>query len=132
PAACTLFPSRPAGVLMREAGHGGRVDATNVSERPRAAVITPISIDQTEHLGPTLADIAGEKAGSLKPGVPTIVAHQEPAALAVIERAAATLRSKVLVCGERWTAHEERSRLIYTDESSPLDLPRPRLFGRHQ
>jgi dihydrofolate synthase/folylpolyglutamate synthase len=131
-AALLIFAGRPADFLLLETGLGGRLDATNVVARPIATVITPISIDHTEHLGPTLADIAGEKAGILKQGVPTIVAQQEPAALAVIERAAAKLASKLSVSGEQWTAHEEQSRLIYSDESSLLDLPRPRLFGRHQ
>jgi dihydrofolate synthase / folylpolyglutamate synthase len=131
-AAFSIFADRPADFLLLETGLGGRLDATNVVDQPIAAVITPISIDHTEHLGPTLTDIAGEKAGILKQGVPTIVAHQEPAALAVIERAAAKLASKLSVSGEQWTAHEEQSRLIYADQSSLLDLPRPRLFGRHQ
>jgi dihydrofolate synthase/folylpolyglutamate synthase len=130
--AFSIFASRPADFLLLETGLGGRLDATNVVERPLATVITPISIDHTEHLGPTLADIAGEKAGILKQGVPAIVAHQEPAALSVIERAAAKLGSELSVSGEQWTAHEEQSRLIYADQSSLLDLPRPRLFGRHQ
>jgi dihydrofolate synthase / folylpolyglutamate synthase len=131
-AAFSIFATHPADFLLLETGLGGRLDATNVIERPIATVITSISIDHTEYLGPTLADIAGEKAGILKAGVPTIVAHQEPAALAVIERAAAKLASKLSVSGEHWTAHEEQSRLIYADQSSLLDLPRPRLFGRHQ
>ena len=131
-AAFSIFAARPADFLLLETGLGGRLDATNVVERPLAAVITSISIDHVEHLGSTLAEIAGEKAGILKRGVPAIVALQEPAALAVIERAAAKLASGLSVSGEHWTAHEERSRLIYADESSLLDLPRPRLFGRHQ
>jgi dihydrofolate synthase/folylpolyglutamate synthase len=131
-AAFSIFAAHPADFLLLETGLGGRLDATNVIERPLATVITSISIDHTEYLGPTLADIAGEKAGILKPGVPAIVAHQEPAALAVIERAAARLTSELSVSGEHWTAHEEQSRLIYADQSSLLDLPRPRLFGRHQ
>jgi dihydrofolate synthase / folylpolyglutamate synthase len=131
-AAFSIFAAHPADFLLLETGLGGRLDATNVVARPLATAITSISIDHTEYLGPSLVEIAGEKAGILKPGVPAIVAHQEPAVLAVIERAAAKLASPLIVSGERWTAHEERGRLIYADESSLLDLPRPRLFGRHQ
>ena len=131
-AAFSIFAAHPADFLLLETGLGGRLDATNVVERPLATVITSISIDHTEHLGPTLAEIAGEKAGILKRGVPAIVAQQEPAALAVIERAAARLACRLFVAGQQWTAHEERSRLIYADETSLLDLPRPKLFGRHQ
>lgn len=131
-AAFLLFASRPADVLLLEVGLGGRLDATNVIERPAVTVITPISIDHTEHLGPTLADIAGEKVGILKPGVPAVVARQDARALAVIERAAARIRAPLFVAGEHWTAHEEGGRLVFADEAGLLDLPQPRLLGRHQ
>ena len=131
-AAFLLFAQEPADVLLLETGLGGRLDASNVVEKPLAAVITPISIDHTEHLGSTLAKIAAEKAGILKRGAPAIVARQEPEAMAVIEREARRLGSKLFVSGEQWSAHEERGRLVYADEEGLLDLPRPRLIGRHQ
>jgi len=131
-AAFSIFAAHPADFLLLETGLGGRLDATNVVGQPLAAVITPISIDHVEHLGPTLTEIAGEKAGILKGGAPAIVAHQEPAALSVIERAAHKLKCPLSISGETWSAHEERGRLIYSDDSSLIDLPRPRLFGRHQ
>jgi len=131
-AAFLLFASQPANALLLEVGLGGRLDATNVIERPAVTVITPISIDHTEHLGPTLTDIAGEKAGILKHGVPVVVARQDARALLVIERAAARLGAPLLVAGEHWTAHEEGGRLVFADEAGLLDLPHPRLLGRHQ
>ena len=131
-AAFSIFASHAADLLLLETGLGGRLDATNVIERPLATLITSISIDHTEYLGATLAEIAGEKAGILKRGVPVIVAHQEREARNVIERAAAKLASPLSLSEENWTAHEEQGRLIYADQSGLLDLPRPRLFGRHQ
>ncbi len=131
-AALLLFAQQPADILLLETGLGGRLDATNVIERPLASVITPISIDHTEHLGPTLEAIAAEKAGILKRGSPAIIARQEPGALKVLERAAGKLGVKPFVSGEQWTAHEERGRLVYADDDGLLDLPRPRLIGRHQ
>jgi dihydrofolate synthase/folylpolyglutamate synthase len=131
-AAFLLFASHPADALLLEVGLGGRLDATNVVERPAVTVITPISLDHTEHLGSTLEEIAGEKAGILKGGIPVVVARQDARSLAVIERAAARLRAPLLISGEHWTAHEEHGRLVFADESGLLDLPRPRLFGRHQ
>jgi len=131
-AAFLLFAQEPADVLLLETGLGGRLDASNVVDKPLATVFTPISIDHTEHLGPTLALIAAEKVGILKRGAPAIVARQEPEALAVIEREARRLGVKLFVSGEQWSAHEERGRLVYTDEEGLLDLPRPRLIGRHQ
>ena len=131
-AALLLFAQESADILLLETGLGGRLDATNVIEKPLASVITPISIDHTEHLGLTLETIAGEKAGILKRGAPAIIARQEAGPLKVLERTAAKLRIKTFISGEQWNAHEERSRLVYSDEDGLLDLPRPRLIGRHQ
>jgi len=127
-----LFSRHPADVLLLEVGLGGRLDATNVIERPLASLIMPVSIDHTEFLGPTLKEIAAEKAGILKPGVPAILARQEPQARSTIEREAARLGAPLFVSGEHWQAYEEQGRLIYSDESGLLDLPRPRLVGAHQ
>jgi dihydrofolate synthase / folylpolyglutamate synthase len=131
-AAFLIFSRHPADALLLEVGLGGRLDATNVVADVAAAVITPVSIDHTEFLGPTLKDIAREKAGILKRGVPAVVAHQDVEALRVIERAAHKLGAPLLMAGEEWTAHEERGRLVYSDENGLLDLPHPRLLGRHQ
>jgi dihydrofolate synthase/folylpolyglutamate synthase len=127
-----LFARHPADVLLMEVGLGGRLDATNVIEHPLATVITPIAIDHTDFLGPTLEKIAAEKAGILKRGTPAIVAAQPRDALAVIERQASRLSAPLKVAGEDWTATEERGRLVYQDEAGLLDLPPPKLYGRHQ
>jgi len=127
-----LFARHPADVLLLEVGLGGRLDATNVVDAPLATVITPISVDHTDYLGPTLGRIAAEKAGILKRGVPAIVAAQPREALAAVERQAAKLGAPLKIAGEDWTATEERGRLVYQDEAGLLDLPAPRLYGRHQ
>jgi dihydrofolate synthase/folylpolyglutamate synthase len=127
-----LFSRHPADVLLMEVGLGGRLDATNVIDAPLATVITPVSLDHAEHLGDTVAAIAAEKAGILKPGVPAIVAAQPRDALAVIERQAARVKAPVRIAGENWIATEERGRLVYQDDEGLLDLPAPKLFGRHQ
>jgi dihydrofolate synthase/folylpolyglutamate synthase len=127
-----LFARHPADVLLLEVGLGGRLDATNVIERPLATVITPISLDHAEHLGDTLDKIAAEKAGIIKPGVPVIVGPQPPEALAVIERQAARLGAPLHIAGEHWTAGEERGRLVFQGEDRLFDLPPPKLHGRHQ
>ncbi len=82
--------------------------------------------------GDTIEQIAAEKAGILKPGVPAVVAGQTREALAVIERQAARLRAPLMIAGEHWTATEERGRLVYQDDNGLLDLPAPKLYGRHQ
>jgi dihydrofolate synthase/folylpolyglutamate synthase len=127
-----LFARHPADVLLMEVGLGGRLDATNVIDYPLATVITPISMDHTEFLGGTLEKIAAEKAGILKRGTPAIVAAQHRDALAVIERQAARIGAPLKIAGEDWTATEERGRLVYQDEAGLLDLPPPKLYGRHQ
>ena len=82
-AAFLAFAETPADLLLLETGLGGRLDATNVVDKPLATSITPISIDHVSFLGNTLAAIAGEKAGILKPGVPCVVGRQEGEALEV-------------------------------------------------
>ncbi len=131
-AAFLLFSRNPADVLLLEVGLGGRLDATNVVERPLASVITRVSIDHREFLGDTLELIAAEKAGILKREVPAVIADQAREALAVIERQAARMRSPLSIAGENWTATEEHGRLVYQDGDGLLDLPAPRLYGRHQ
>lgn len=64
--------------MVLETGMGGRLDTTNVLEHPCACVITSISLDHTKYLGDTLEEIAGEKAGIIKPGVPLIFDNNEP------------------------------------------------------
>ncbi|HEY7664767.1 MAG TPA: folylpolyglutamate synthase/dihydrofolate synthase family protein [Xanthobacteraceae bacterium] len=127
-----LFARHPADVLLLEVGMGGRLDATNVVEHPLATVVTPVSIDHAEHLGDTLGKIAAEKAGILKPGVAAIVAAQPREALSAIERQAGRVKAPVKIAGEDWTATEERGRLVYQDDAGLLDLPAPKLYGRHQ
>lgn len=131
-AALLLFARHPADVLLFEVGLGGRLDATNVVDRPLATVITSISHDHQEFLGDTIELIATEKAGILKPTVPAIIAPQSPAALAVIQRQAARLCAPLRIGGKHWTVTPERDCMIFQDGNGIMELPVPRLFGRHQ
>jgi len=81
------FHRRGVEVVVLETGMGGRLDATNVV-RPAVSAITPIGLDHQAWLGATEAEIAGEKAGIIKPGAPAVSAPQVPAAAAVLRRAA--------------------------------------------
>ncbi len=131
-AAFCLFADHPADVLLLEVGLGGRLDATNVIDKPIASVITPIGMDHPEFLGDTLEKIAGEKAGIIKKGVPVICAEQSIEAETVIEAVAKTMRAPVHIANQHWHVSVERGRLVYQDERGLLDLSAPRLFGRHQ
>lgn len=126
------FARTPADYTLLEVGLGGRLDATNVVENPALCILTPISIDHQQFLGETLSEIAGEKAGILKRGVPAIVGPQNDEALDVIEARAAKLGAPLMVHGQHWHVSEERGRLIYQDETGLLDLPMPALLGAHQ
>jgi dihydrofolate synthase/folylpolyglutamate synthase len=131
-AAFLAFARRTADYTLLETGLGGRLDATNVLARPRLTIITPVSIDHQQYLGETLPEIAAEKAGILKRGVPCVVGPQEPDALAVIEARAARLGAPLLVQGQHWHAAADRGRLVFQDETGLLDLPLPNLPGPHQ
>jgi dihydrofolate synthase/folylpolyglutamate synthase len=88
--AAGLLMFEEAGVeyLVLETGLGGRLDATNLVERPIACVLTTISLDHMEYLGDTVAKIAGEKAGIIKEGVPVIYDGRNPDVDAVVRRKA--------------------------------------------
>ena len=131
-AALLAFAENAADVCLLEVGLGGRLDATNVVARPAASVITPISVDHTEFLGKTVPEIAAEKAGILKPGVPAIVGPQSDDVHRVLEETAERLGTSICVWGRDFDAYEEHGRLVYQDEAGLLDLPRPQLAGRHQ
>ena len=131
-AALLTFARTPADYTLLEVGLGGRLDATNVVERPALCVITPVSIDHQQFLGETVAQIAGEKAGIIKRGVPCVVGPQPEPAGEVIEARAAALGAPLLAHGQHWHAFEERGRLTFQDESGLLDLPLPNLRGPHQ
>lgn len=131
-AAFAAFARTPADYTLLEVGLGGRLDATNVVDRPALCILTPISLDHESYLGDTVAAIAGEKAGILKRGVPVVVGPQSDEALAVIEDRAAQLGCPLIVHGQHWHVTEERGRMIYQDETGLLDLPLPNLPGPHQ
>ena len=127
-----LFSRHPADVLLLEVGLGGRLDATNVVDAPLLSVITPVSLDHADYLGDTIESVAAEKAGILKRGVRAVIGPQVPEAMAVIERAAERVRAPLRIAGEHWNASEEHRRLVYQDDEGLLDLPGPKLIGRHQ
>jgi len=131
-AAFDLFARHPADAVLLEVGLGGRLDATNVIERPAASVISSVSIDHSEFLGDSLQSIATEKAGIIKRGVPVICAEQVSEAMAAIEQQARRMRAPLHVAGEGWHVGVEHGRLVYQDDRGLLDLAPPRLFGRHQ
>jgi len=131
-AALLAFSRAPADALILEVGMGGRLDTTNVVARPAVSIVTPVDLDHQAFLGDTIALIAAEKAGILKRGVPAVIGPQPDEARVAIEMAAEKTGTPLFMHGQEFTAHEEAGSLVYQDEAGLLDLPLPRLAGRHQ
>jgi len=131
-AAILAFSREPADALLLEVGLGGRLDATNVIDAPKVSVITPVSLDHQEFLGATLGQIAGEKAGILKRDCVAVIGPQQTDAELAIEARALEVGAPLKLYGSDFMAHEEQGRLVYQDTDGLMDLPLPRLEGRHQ
>jgi dihydrofolate synthase/folylpolyglutamate synthase len=128
-AALLAFAREPADVVLLETGLGGRLDATNVVDRPLLTAITPVSMDHQSFLGNTLAAIAAEKAGILKPGVPCLAAAQTPEAAAVLDRRATKVGAPLDLGGRDWTWAPGPAGGIVMDGTA---WPAPALPGDHQ
>jgi dihydrofolate synthase/folylpolyglutamate synthase len=131
-AAFLAFNRTPADIVLLETGLGGRLDATNVVHRPAVTAITPISLDHQGFLGDTIAQIAGEKAGILKPGVPAVIGPQPAEAEAVIEARAVELGAPLSRWQHEWRCEAADAGMRFAGERWRLDLPRPSLAGAHQ
>jgi dihydrofolate synthase/folylpolyglutamate synthase len=126
------FAETAADIVLLEVGLGGRLDATNLVERPALCAITPISLDHQHYLGDTVAAIAGEKAGILKPHVPAVIGPQPDDVAAVIDARAAELGAMPFRHGVEWSVDAQPSGFVYRDARRRLDLPPPGLLGWHQ
>ena len=132
-AAMLGFAETPADVTLLEVGLGGRLDATNVIDRPLASVITRISRDHTQFLGDTIAQIAGEKAGILKPGVPAVAGPQGHAdAVAVLTAQAERVGAPLRLHGRDWQVRSVDGAMAVSRNGAERRWPPPRLPGDHQ
>lgn len=127
-----LFAEFEAEVCILEVGLGGRLDATNVVERPVACAITSISLDHQQMLGNTIRAIASEKAGIIKRGVPLATGLQPDDAREVIRAKAALADAPLLERGKEWQVAGLTDRMRFEDKYGSLDLPLPSLLGSHQ
>ena len=130
-AAFLAFAETPADILLLEVGLGGRLDATNLIEKPAVTVITPVSIDHQQFLGETLAEIAGEKAAIQKRGVPSVTGPQSPEAAAAIDAYAARTGAPTFRFGRSFSVETTPGGMVYS-AGGRLMLPRPVLPGAHQ
>ncbi|MBN9045172.1 MAG: bifunctional folylpolyglutamate synthase/dihydrofolate synthase [Rhizobiales bacterium] len=131
--AFVLFSEHPADVVVLEVGLGGRFDATNVIPDPAVSLIMPVSVDHQAYLGDRVELIAAEKAGIIKQSCPVAVGFQPfDEARDVILATAERLGCPLSVYGQDFLAYEEHGRMVFQNEDGLIDLPLPRLPGRHQ
>lgn len=135
-AAFLHFVEERADFAVIEVGLGGRFDATNVLT-PLVSVITHVDMDHCEKLGGTIQQIAFEKAGIIKPGVPVVIGVQHPDALAVVKRVAAEKSAPTLVVGEDvWCERVARAddRQVFRAHAGGVDMGEFEipLLGQHQ
>lgn len=149
--AFTIFARVPADLCIIEVGMGGRMDCTNIIPKPLATIITRISRDHTQYLGDTITQIAGEKAGIIKPGVPCIVGYQQddlstppaadndkgeaPSALRVLSDYAVQLEAPLHRAGHEWDVSVDPAKPdIFTLRYGTLlnEYPTPTMVGTHQ
>jgi dihydrofolate synthase/folylpolyglutamate synthase len=131
-AALLAFARTPADVCIVEVGLGGRLDATNVIALPVICGIAQLGVDHQAFLGDTIEDIAAEKAGIAKPGVPIATLHYPAGIANRIGSVIGDVGAPWLVKGGAWDAAAYQNRLHYRDAAGKLELPLPKLAGGHQ
>ncbi len=131
-AAFLAFARTPADACVIEVGLGGRLDATNVVALPAVCGIAALGIDHQSFLGDSLADIAGEKAGIARPGVPIATLAYTDAAEAAVASVIVERGGIRLTQGTHWSVAPGADGLLYADALGTLALPVPSLSGAHQ
>ena len=121
-----------ADYCLLEVGLGGRYDATKVIETPAATIITPVDLDHQNFLGDTIAKIAHEKAGIMRPDVPAFVGKQPLPALEIIYKCAKEVGAFVQVADINWTIEPGSQSWRLSTSRDERDLPIPGLAGPHQ
>jgi dihydrofolate synthase/folylpolyglutamate synthase len=129
--AILYFEESGCDLAVFETGLGGRLDSTNAIGNPAVSVITRIGFDHMGILGDTLEEIAGEKAGIIKPGVPVVIAPQEEEAMRVLNKAADKAGLTTDLCHRQ----DENSQQIFVVDDKTLSeasAMNPRLLGAYQ
>ena len=134
------FADSKADIAVIETGMGGRLDSTNVI-KPKVVGITNLSFDHQKQLGSTIGEIAKEKAGIFKPGVPIVTVQQDPDAMRVLKAQAAAVKAPFSVTGvdidfshrfETSSEHGPHNRVCLTTPTSKFEHLRVPLHGIHQ
>ncbi|SEN19398.1 dihydrofolate synthase / folylpolyglutamate synthase [Sphingomonas gellani] len=130
-AAFLAFARTPAAATIVEVGLGGRLDATNLV-RPAVCGIAALGYDHQQFLGDRLVDIAGEKAGIAKAGVPLVTMDYPAPVRARIAAVADAAGAPVFARGTAWSSESLRGSIRYVDSGFSIVTHRPRLVGTHQ
>ena len=130
--AFVYFKERQVDLAIMETGLGGRLDATNVA-KPLVGVITNISLEHTEYLGPTLSHVAREKAGIIKPGMAVVTGEKRKKVLEIFETTCRRKRAKLFVLGQDFTVRRTKDYSFnYTGPHTTLKNLKTNLPGPHQ
>ena len=121
-----------ADYVLLEVGLGGRLDATNVVANPEVTIITPVSLDHQQFLGNTIKKISSEKAGIIKPLCPVVIGKQDKNAFRVISEKASEKKAPIFGYDLQWRIREVPDGILYEDENTTVNLPKPNLLGEHQ
>ncbi|WP_277969920.1 bifunctional folylpolyglutamate synthase/dihydrofolate synthase [Sphingomonas echinoides] len=131
-AAFLAFARTPADACVIEVGLGGRLDATNVIAHPLVTGIAQLGIDHQSFLGDSAVEIAGEKAGIAKAGVPLVTMTYETDSAARVAEIARYAKASVIALGSGWQMHVDGTTLRYEDANGTVETPLPALAGPHQ
>lgn len=132
-AAILAFTKVKADVVILEVGMGGKLDATNIIDKPIMSIITSISLDHIEFLGDTIAKIAYEKAGIIKPNCPCVISQQYPEAMEVLLQVAEANNANSYAYQYDWDISADLDKsTIYESQQKNIILPAPSLLGDHQ
>ncbi len=130
-AAFLAFAEHKADIVLLETGLGGRLDATNVIDKPLLTAITPISMDHQQYLGNTIEAIAREKAGIMKPGVVCVTGRQTDIVARELEKHAAAANAPLSRLGAEWNWRMENGEAIYESPTRRIAF-KPALVGAFQ
>lgn len=131
-AAFLAFAHHKADILILETGLGGRLDATNIIDKPLITLITPISYDHMNRLGYTLPLIANEKAGIIKQGVPCVISAQVPEVYEVLLNQAVKKKSPSFCFEYDFGIQKTNKGFIYLSKDFSYEFSAPSLPGNHQ
>ena len=130
--AFVAFSKHKADYHIIETGLGGIGDSTNVFDQPKAQILTPISLDHLEYLGPTLKDIVRNKCGIIKEKTNIVISKQSAETMKYIDEELKKNKSKKFILSEDFQVSEENNNMVYQDDLGLMDLKLPKMKGRFQ